>query len=90
MSEKRQVNGPPARLGRLAGLLASVILVAVIYLLSPGSPPYEPLRCTLLLLNGSGWAADKQMHWRGSPSAYLLAISCRQVRALRLAYLSVI
>ena len=38
MSEKRQMNGPPARLGRLAGLLAFVILVAVIYLISPGSP----------------------------------------------------
>jgi hypothetical protein len=38
MSEKRQVNGPPARLGRLAGLLAFVTLMAVICLLSPGSP----------------------------------------------------
>ncbi len=38
MSEKRQVNGPPARLGRLVILLAFAILVAVIYLLSPGSP----------------------------------------------------
>ena len=38
MSEKRQVNGPPARLGRLVGLLPFVILMAVICLLSPGSP----------------------------------------------------
>jgi len=40
MSEKRQGNGPPARLGRLVGPLALtfVILVAVIYPLSPGSP----------------------------------------------------
>ena len=32
MSEKRQVNGPPARLGRLAGPLAFVILTAAICL----------------------------------------------------------
>ena len=38
MSENRQVNGPPARLGRLVGLLAFVILMAAICLLSPGSP----------------------------------------------------
>ena len=38
MSEKRHKNGPPARLGRLVVLLAFVILVAVIYLLSPSSP----------------------------------------------------
>jgi hypothetical protein len=38
MSEKRQVNAPPARLERLVGLLAFVILMAVICLLSPGSP----------------------------------------------------
>ena len=38
MSEKGQMNGPPARLGRLVVLLAFVILVAVICLLSPGSP----------------------------------------------------
>jgi hypothetical protein len=38
MSEKRQVNAPPARLERLVGLLAFVILMAVICLLSPCSP----------------------------------------------------
>ena len=38
MSEKRQVNGPPTRLGRLVVLLAFVVLMAVICLLSPGSP----------------------------------------------------
>ena len=38
MSENRHKNGPPARLARLAGLLAFVVLMAVICLLSPGSP----------------------------------------------------
>jgi len=38
MSEKRRMNGPLARLGKFAGLLAFVILVAAICLLSPGSP----------------------------------------------------
>ena len=43
MSEKRQMNGSPARLGRLVGTwsyraLAFVILMAATYLLSPGSP----------------------------------------------------
>ena len=37
MNEKKQMNAP-ARLGRLVVLLAFVILMAVIYLLSPGSP----------------------------------------------------
>ena len=38
MSEKRQMNGSPAKMGRLVGLLAFVILTAAICLLSPGSP----------------------------------------------------
>ncbi len=38
MCEKRQMNGSPARLGRLVGLLVFVVLMAAICLLSPGSP----------------------------------------------------
>ncbi len=48
MSEKRQVNGPPARLGRLVVLLAFAILVAAICLLSPGSPLRAAPKPTLL------------------------------------------
>ena len=49
MSEKRQRNGSPARLGRLAGLLTFVILVAAIYLLASGvflwaAPDQSPLK----------------------------------------------
>ena len=40
MSEKRQVNGPPARLGRLVGLFACVILIAAICLPLFGPSPW--------------------------------------------------
>jgi len=38
MSEKKRMNGPPARLGRLVVLLVFVVLMAVVCQLSPGSP----------------------------------------------------
>ena len=41
----------------------------------------DPRVTRLRLLGGNGWAADKQMSWRGPLSAYLFAIRCCQGRA---------
>ena len=73
MSEKRQVNVSPARLGRFVGLLAFVVLMAAICLLSPGSPLRAAPKPALL--GGPTYVSgiiDTDTTWTAADSPYVV------------------